>query len=119
MEFTVLTKDQLDAILTDRDEWKKVALRALDLTEEVKRENFAIKAGLIHYDRNEVATMLHCSTKQVIRYEEVQELKPTRIHGKVLYSANDLMAFIEKFQVKNAVLPDRSSYPKRKHHRIE
>ena len=112
--FTTFTQEQFDALLSDRDESLRREARVLELAEGIQHENFALKAGLIHYDKAEVAAMLHCSTKMIERYEKSGKLIATRIGSKVLFSARSLMAFVEQYNVADVKLPESSNYPKRK-----
>ena len=98
VQLTTLTDEQFNALLSDRDKALANVDRALSALDRINRDNMALLMGLVHYSKEEVATMLHCSTKQVERYEKAGGLVPTRIGGKVLYSASSVRSFLDAYQ---------------------
>ncbi|QDK81568.1 hypothetical protein EXU85_24340 [Spirosoma sp. KCTC 42546] len=114
MELRVLTEEQFQAMMTDRQDAITRERRILELAETINRENIALKAGLIFYNKEQVANMLHCSTKQVERYEASGKLTGTRFTSRVLFSASSLMIFVDEYNIVGVKLPKQSSYPRRK-----
>ena len=98
VQLTTLTDEQFSTLIDDRQQATASLERAVAHAERLTRENMALLMGLVHYSKEEVATMLHCSTKQVERYEKAGGLIPTRIGGKVLYSASSVRSFLDAYQ---------------------
>ncbi len=94
------SEEQFDRLLGDRQEMVDREKRALELAESLKRERDQFALGLVHFDKQEVASLLHCSTKQLERYEKDRKLVPTRMFGKPVYSYSQLMEFIQAHRLE-------------------
>lgn len=114
--FTVLTNEQFQAILTDRDEALRREARALDIAESLEARIKAMEAGLVHYTKEEAAAFFCCSTKQMERYEKAGYIRPSKVGNKVTYPLVQLQAMAHTFQNHGIVHAISDSFPKRKRH---